>query len=451
MIPVVTAAEAARMDQGASDPVDVLMDRAGLAVALEAADMGMAYGSRVVVLCGPGNNGGDGYVAARYLRRRGVDVRVEALADPKTEAARHAADAARTAGVPIGPLSPPGRADLIIDAIFGGGFRRGLPAAIRDWMDTVLPVLAVDVPTGVDPDTGAATDGSFAARRTVTFGGLKRAHLAAPEICGLVTVADIGLAEGDPVLRVVEDADADRPSRAWNAHKWSAGSVLTVGGSEGMVGAAVMAGRAALHFGAGAVGVASAQPQAVATLAPELLTYPLEDVDRLMDRYDVVLVGPGLGDLFDIVAQVMRSADKVVVDADALRSLDALTGSTAELVITPHAGEFGRLSDEDPGSEGARRLAEAIGGVVLLKGWPTFVTDGGTPWAIVSGGAELATIGTGDVLAGMTAALWARGLSPLEAARSAAHWHGVAAADLAQQSTVTADRLASHVGRWSGV
>ena len=120
-------------------------------------------------------------------------------------------------------------------------------------------------------------------------------------------------------------------------------------------------------------------------------------------------------------------------------------------MITPHVGEFGRLTDHTPGPEGAAVLAQEMGCVVLLKGWPTFVTDGGVPWAVVSGGPELATIGTGDVLAGMIAALWARGLSPLEAARSGAFWHGVAAADLAGETAVTADRLAVHVGRYAGI
>lgn len=450
MIPVVTAAEAAEMDRRAEDPVGFLMERAGLAVALEAVELGATYGSRVTVLCGPGNNGGDGYVAARYLRRRGVSVRVEALAEPRTEVAQEAEAAARRAGVPVDSLGVPRSTDLVIDAVFGGGFRKGLPIELEPWLQVEVPVVAVDVPSGVDPDTGACEDGHVRATRTVTFGALKPAHLLAADACGLVTVADIGLAAGDPTMRVVESEDAPLPPRPRLAHKWSAGSVLVVGGGPGMVGAAVMAARAALNFGAGAAAVASEQPGTVAALAPEVLSFSLDDLSGLFDRYDVVVVGPGLGRRPRVVADVVEGAARVVADADALTSVTDLAGAD-ELIVTPHTGEFRRLSDREPGPDAARHLAEELGGVVVLKGWPTYVTDGGVPWAVVSGGPELATIGTGDVLAGMTAALWARGSSALEAARSAAYWHGVAGHDLARTRTVTADLLATHVGHWAGI
>lgn len=454
MIPVVTGAEAGRMDERAAAPVDVLMERAGLAVALAAVDLGAGYGSRVVVLCGPGNNGGDGYVAARFLRKRGVGVSVQALSEPRTEAARLAAVKARRAGVPVGELQAPAQADLVIDALFGGGFRRGLPERVGPLMTADSPVLAVDVPTGVDPDTGEiGPEGSFRAERTVTFGALKPGHVVAPgaDACGQVTVADIGLGPCDPILMVAEEEDCPLPARPRRAHKWSVGSVLIVGGSQGMVGAAVLAGRAALHFGAGAVGVASPQPEAVAALGPELLTPSLDALEELLTRYDVVVVGPGLGRKAAVVEAVLSGAARVVVDADAIQAVESLAAATGEIVITPHAGEFGRLTGDPSGPDSARRVAEDIGGVVLLKGSPTFVTDGGVPWVVRSGGPELATIGTGDVLAGMIAALWARGLDPLAAARSAAYWHGAAAADLDTETTVTADRLAEHVGLYSGV
>ncbi len=454
MIPVVSAAEAGRMDRRANTSVDVLMDRAGLAVALETADCGAGYGTRVAVLCGPGNNGGDGYVAARYLHERGAAVQVRALTEPRNEVAQRAAQAARRAGVSITGLGKPGREGMIIDALFGGGFRHGLPDAIVPWFAADAPVVSVDVPSGLDPDTGEAPDGSFRAERTVTFGALKLGHLLGegPERCGDVSVTDIGLGPAtEPGLRLVEDEDAPRPRRRLHAHKWSAGSVLIVGGSMGMVGAAVMAGRSALHFGAGSVGVLSSEQHTIAVQAPELLSYPPDRLEEMLARFDVAVVGPGLGDQRQLLEQVLDGADRVVADADALVSKDVLTGAKGELIITPHAGEFARLSDARAGPESARRLAEQIGGVVVLKGWPTYVTDGATPWAVISGGPELATIGTGDVLSGMVAALWARGLEPVEAARSAAHWHGLAGADLARQTTVTAERLSRHVGYFAAV
>lgn len=438
------------MDERAADPVKVLMERAGLAVARETAALGARYGTRVAVLCGPGNNGGDGYVAARHLRRRGAAVQVHALAEPRTAPAAAAARAARRAGVSVGPLGTPRGCDMVVDALFGGKSRPGLPPEMRPWFDVAVPVVSVDVPTGVDPDTGEVEEGSFFATRTVTFGALKPAHLWAPDRCGVVRVVDIGLGEADPLLLVGEDQDALRPPRRRDAHKWSAGSVLVVGGAAGMVGAAVMAGRAALNFGAGAVGVASPQPELVANLAPELLAYELDDVDAAMDRYGVVVVGPGLGDHAEAVATVLDQAGRVVADADALRSIEQLRSAPCELIVTPHRGELARLtgsSQPDPGA--ATDLAHRIGGVVVLKGSPTVVADGGVPWVVTTGGPELATIGTGDVLAGMIAALWARGLDPVAAARSGAHWHGVAAADLAGRTTVTADRLARHVGRFA--
>lgn len=450
MIPVVTVAEAARMDAAANDPTEVLMERAGHAVALAAADLGAGYGTRVTVLCGPGNNGGDGYVAARHLAGRGAAVEIQALAPPRTPAARAAATQAKSARLPIRTLSSPRRTDLVIDAVFGGGARRGVPPELGPWTE-VAPVVAVDVPTGVDPDSGEVDGIAFTAEVTVTFGALKPAHILPPgrDRCGRVQVVDIGLGPANPMMTVVEDGDVGLPPRARDAHKWSAGSVLVVGGSAGMVGAAILAGRSALAFGAGAAAVASTRFEGI--VVPELLTYPLERLEQALARFDVTVVGPGLGDHPEILEEVLRGASRVVVDADALRSAPRLARAEPDLVLTPHAGEFSRLSDHPPGPEGAVELARRVGGVVLLKGHPTFVTDGGAPRVVISGGPELATIGTGDVLAGMIAALWARGMAPVEAATAAAHWHGVAGADLAAETTVTADRLVGHIGRYSGI
>ena len=458
MRPVITPLEAGRLDQNSTVPIGTLMERAGRAVALAAVEMGAAYGTRVSVLAGPGNNGGDGYVAARLLRERGVGVEILALSEPKTDAAITAMSRARAGGVPISALGSPHGTDLVIDALFGGGFRAGIPRPVNDWIDTPWPVLAVDIPTGLDPASGDIADGAFRATRTVTFHAHKVGHVIGkgPDVCGVVTVADIGLEGGDPELLLTEEIDAPRPSRSRTAHKWSAGSVLVVGGGPGMTGAALLAGKAALGFGAGAVGVA-VPPEAAtiaAAAAPELLHYPMDD---LPIRYDVLVIGPGLGTGHtDLVRKILSSWEgPMVIDADALAAIaparvvgDDAISPRSRTVITPHAGEFERVTGQAPSYPGARELGRRMGATVLLKGNPTFVTDGGTPWLVNSGGPELATIGTGDVLAGMTAALLAAGQDPVEAGRSAAYWHGRAGADLARTRVVTALRLVDEIGKF---
>jgi ADP-dependent NAD(P)H-hydrate dehydratase / NAD(P)H-hydrate epimerase len=450
--PVITPSEAARLDQNSVVPIDLLMDRAGRAVALAAVEMGAGYGTKVTVLTGPGNNGGDGYVAARLLRERGVGVEILSLAEPGTEPARNARAKARAAGVPIFEFGSPHRTDLVIDALFGGGSRSGLPGAVDDWIDSAPLVLAVDVPTGLDPATGEIPGKAFRATRTVTFQALKVGHLigSGPDVCGVVTVGDIGLEGGEAELLLTDEVDAPRLSRSRTAHKWSAGSVLVVGGAPGTTGAAVMAGKAALGFGAGAVGLAvpDEASHVPAAVAPELLHYSIDD---LPERYDVLLIGPGLGvERADFAAKLLSTWEgPMVIDADALAAIAPdrpVNGHASGAVITPHGGEFKRLTGRLPIYSEARELATRIGVTVLLKGNPTFVTDGGVPWVVNTGGPELATIGTGDVLAGMTAALLAGGHDPVMAARSAAYWHGRAGAQLARTRVVTALGLLEQIG-----
>ncbi len=309
----------------------------------------------------------------------------------------------------------------------------------------------MDIPSGLDPATGDLTDEAFHATRTVTFHALKVGHVigSGPDVCGLVTVADIGLEGGNPELLLTEEDDAPRPSRPRTAHKWSTGSVLVVGGSSGMTGAAVLAGKAALGFGAGAVGLAVPEDAAdvAAASAPELLHYSIDD---LPERYDVLLIGPGMGsDRVDLAAKLISSWEgPVVVDADALAAVGSeLTASRRfGTVVTPHAGEFKRMTGQEPSYLRARELAGRLDATVLLKGNPTFITDGEVPWVVNTGGPELATIGTGDVLAGMTAALLAGGEAPVVAARSAAYWHGRAGAEIARTRVVTAMRLVNEIG-----
>jgi NAD(P)H-hydrate epimerase len=465
MKPVITPEESARLDATAADPVETLMERAGLAVALAAVSMGASYGSRVVVLAGPGNNGGDGYVAARYLKQRGVAVEVHALAPPKSHVAVWAHQSAAEAGVRVRAIGEAVDADLVVDALFGAGFRGALPDAAAVWTKTEIPVLSVDIPSGLDASTGQNTGPVFQADRTVTFHALKVGHLIGrgPELCRQLEIADIGLVGGEGTFLLCEEVDAPRPVRAHHAHKWSSGSVLVVGGSAGLTGAAHLAARSALVGGAGAVTIAcpAALQNIYDGMAAEIMTtgigtgtrFVAADVPAILRaaaRYDVMALGPGLGPGQEgFVAALMENWDgPLLVDADginALRSPEVLVKRSNPTLITPHAGEFHRLTGGEATYQNARELAAQTGAVVLLKGSPTFVA-GEHMWAVTSGGAELATIGTGDVLTGLIAALWARGLDAETAARSAAYWHGRAGASVAQRGTVTAEQLAAEIG-----
>ncbi|HVR33429.1 MAG TPA: NAD(P)H-hydrate dehydratase [Acidimicrobiia bacterium] len=432
MLPVLTAAESARVDAASPISTSDLMLRAGVAAGHVAVTrFGVGYGKRVVVLAGPGNNGGDAYVVADRLARRGAEVSIVAYGEPGTEAARH--HASRTRGL---SRQIEGKPDLVIDGVFGAGSRAGTPPDLARWNDSGAPILSLDLPSGVEADTGTAGDGTLSADLTVAFHTLKPGHLLGdgPEHCGEVVVVDIGLVGGEPAYRLAEAADAPRPPRPRTAHKWSAGSVLVVGGGAGMVGAAVMAARSALRFGTGAVGIATPEPALAQQLAPEILAYP---IDPLPDRFDVWVVGPGLGRQHgDVVAHAHDRAGATVIDADALGPMSLQAGHQ-DIVLTPHAGELRRM--------GGTKTAATL----LRKGSPTIV-EADVPWIIDTGGPELATIGSGDVLAGMIGALLARGLAGPEAARSGAYWHGIAGRKLQQQrGYVTADLLVDEVGRYA--
>jgi NAD(P)H-hydrate epimerase len=467
--PIITPEESARLDEAATTPVATLMERAGLAVAIAAAEMGVGYGSRVIVLAGPGSNGGDGWVAARHLRERGVFVEVEALGYPRGDgsAARLAAIAAVHAGVRARRLGLPRPATLVIDALFGAGFHGTLPDPVVPWVDIDAPVLSIDLPSGLDGATGLTEGPAFTADRTVTFHASKVGHLfgEGPERSGAITVADIGLSGERPALLLCEDADAPVPARPRTAHKWSAGSVAVMGGSPGISGAALLSARSALEFGAGAAAVVCPGGLAgsFAAADPGVMTRPIGSNDRFTtddagaaleaaDRFDVLALGPGLGpDQDGLVAKVVDAwAKPLVLDADGITvaTLDALAGRTAPTIVTPHAAEFERLTGFEPTHGNATKVAAETGVTVLLKGSPTVIAGGGETWVVTSGGPELATIGTGDVLTGMVASLVARGLAPEVAARSAAHRHGLAGRSLAARTSVTATALAAEIGRF---
>lgn len=453
MIPVLSTEESRRLDREAADPVSVLMERAGWAVAGAAIELGAGYGSMVSVLAGPGDNGGDGWVAARRLAGLGCRVTVHRLGESKTEASATARGKALAAGVHESTLDHRIAADVVIDAVFGSGIRGDLPDSFERWQ-RAQRVVAAHVPSGLDPDTGTAAERTLRATRTVAFHALSPGHLlgAGPGLCGDVSIADIGLDGGEPTLQVVTESDSALPVRPRTAHKWSAGSVLVVGGSSGMIGAAVMAAKSALRFGAGAVGLAVPDDlsHTAGLLAPEILSYDQSD---LPTRFDVIVAGPGMGADSGLLGRVLAHDGPLVLDADALTAdlPSMLTERGGATVLTPHAGELNRLTGTEADWHDAAALAESAGAVVLLKGSPTFVCSSGPPSVVTSNGPELASIGTGDVLAGMIGAATARGMDPVTAASSAAYWHGVAAADLAVQRTVTADALVEHIAHFSAL
>ena len=426
MIPVLTPEEMKAVDRAAPEPVDELVQRAGSAVATAAVDLlGGTYGRRVVVVAGKGNNGADGRVAADRLRRRGVRVAVIDAADQPDRL-------------------PP--SDLVIDAAFGTGFRGGYRAPDP----AGAPVLAVDIPSGLDGLTGEAGEDAVRASATVTFAALKTGLLLADgfEHAGRVTAADIGLDVSRSTIGLLEGADVGgwMPPRSRDSHKWKS-AIWIVAGSPGMTGAADMAARAAMRSGAGTVrlGVPGQPP---GPRFPEVIGKPLPAegwdgvVARDLDRMKAVVLGPGLGRSDATVAAVRRLLSvapvPVVLDADALYALGSLDDPARFLrrrpgptVLTPHDGEFSRLAGCPPGPRrisAARHMAFTTGATVLLKGSTTIVAEpAGDVTLTTAGDARLATAGSGDVLAGVVGALLAQGLEPRQAAAGGAFVHGTAA------------------------
>lgn len=463
MIAVITPAESRRLDEAAADQLPELMERAGFAVAMTVLQAGYGYGSRVVLLAGPGNNGGDAYVAARHLARFGVEARVMALVAPRSELAAVAARAASDSGVMIEAWGPPRPSDVLVDGLFGSGFSRALAPGVLPWLDHDGFIVAIDIPSGLDGTTGTVANAAFTADVTVTFHAPKVGHLigSGPTHTGILEVVDIGLRGGEPELSWWVEDDAEVPRRHRSSHKWSAGSVVVVGGSPGMAGAPLLAAIGALQSGAGAVSLV--QPGGLPILSPAALLsrgvgtgsrFTPADAEVILgmgSRYDVLALGPGLGPGQEefVNRLVGEWQGSLVLDADGINALDlaVLEGRSFPTVLTPHQGEFLRLTGETPSYAAAAELAAGTDSVVLLKGGPSFVANAGVTKVITTGGPELATIGTGDVLTGMVASFLARGLAPSHAAASAAYWHGVAGRRAADRGVLTADLLAEEVAR----
>jgi hydroxyethylthiazole kinase-like uncharacterized protein yjeF len=416
------AAEQAAIEAGQT--VETLMERAGAALA-EAA-LRFSGGKPALILCGPGNNGGDGYVAARHLASRGVRVRVACLSDPVTDAARQARAAWSGAVEALTGSTPP--EPLLIDAIFGTGLKRGLEPSVakvffRLCSEARLSI-ACDLPSGVASDDGRLLSDVPAFDLTVTFGAMKAAHRLAPAMhrCGRVVVADIGVAAHSAWNEIGAPAV---PPLHEGGHKFDRGLVHALAGK--MPGAIALAASAAARVGAGYVRVTTSRP--VAGLPAAIVQTDSAEIND--PRIGCLLVGPGMGDIPQLLTLALTSAAPKVIDADGITQLlepERLRNQDA--ILTPHSGEFVRLFGELPGSKADQALAAASrsGAVIVYKGPDTLVAAPDGRLGFAPPAAEwLATAGTGDVLAGIVAAMRARGLPAFEAACAGVWLHGRAA------------------------
>jgi NAD(P)H-hydrate epimerase len=465
MIELLTAQEMARADTlaiQAGVAGATLMENAGRAVADEVAQRFPDVES-VVVLCGPGNNGGDGFVAARHLRERGYRVRLGFDGD----VGRLANDAAAMAKWFAGRIEPLSSdilmgAGVVVDALFGAGLARPIDGKLATLIGRVnassVPVVAVDMPSGIDGSTGGARGVAFNAAATVTFFRLKPGHLLLPGRihCGAVRLADIGI-PASVLAEIAPKTFANQPALwleqfPWpreESHKYARGHAVVVSGPVYSTGAARLAARGALRAGAGLVTVASPR-DALQVNAAQLTAIMVREADDarglktlLLDkRKNAVLIGPGVGvgeRTKELVFAALASEAAIVLDADAITTFgkDAaplfagIAARAAPVVLTPHDGEFVRLFNDLaalPKLDRARQAAARSGAIIALKGADTVVA---APNGLASINATtspwLATAGTGDVLGGMVLALLAQGMSGFLAASAAVWLHGAAA------------------------
>jgi len=462
-----------------------LMERAGAAVAREVE--GLSPGGPVTVLCGKGNNGGDGLVIARMLRDAGRDVTVLLAGAPDEISHDARANLERLPGPAPSSLADAviEPAGVIVDALLGTGFDGEPRGAVGDAIDAVnasgLPVVSVDAPSGVDASTGTARGRAVRATLTVSFHAAKPGLWIAPgkRLAGQVVVADIGIPRGAPGAcrtGLIDAAVLDElPRRGSASTKFSSGQVLLAGGSAGMTGAPVLAGRAAMRAGAGYVILnvpASAVQAVTATGAAELMVRGQPDdgaglsadaaaeVLRGCQRAGALALGPGLGRSEGAVSfarTVAHSAPiPLVLDADGLNAhaggLAELSGRSSETVLTPHAGELGRLLGLDSSEIERERLSHAreasrqARASVVLKGDDTIIAEPGGFAAISRGGSPaLATAGTGDVLTGVIAALLAQGAGAFTAACAGVWLHARAGQIAAERAGSAEGVIASDV------
>lgn len=440
------AAEAEAIAAGT--PVDTLMERAGIAAA--EAIRRFAGPMPALILCGPGNNGGDGYVIARALREQGLEVRVAALADPASAAARGAR--ARWDG-PVQSLAEAEPAPLLVDSLFGTGLGRPLDEATAEVLcrlgGEAKVRVAIDLPSGVSSDDGAILSPVPDYDLTITFATLKPSHLLQPAArhMGRIVVADIGI---DAASTLEEIGRPGLHAPGPDDHKYRRGYVAVIGGE--MPGAAALAAAGALRAGAGYVRLSADQPQAG---IPKAIVQCGSNARALLsdDRVGALAIGPGLGRSEkegDLLAMALASNIPLVLDADALTRIgemgpEALHVAAVTPILTPHGGEFTRLFGPLTGSkvEQARRAAAEARAVIVFKGSDTVVAAPDGRAAIFTPSSRLATAGTGDVLTGVIAAMRARGLDAFDAA-CAGVWLHAQAAELAGEGLI-ADDLLDHL------
>jgi NAD(P)H-hydrate epimerase len=421
----------------------IFINRAGFAVAHAARTMlGGSYGKRVLLIAGKGHNGDDGRVAGYWLTQWGAAVEIV----DADSAGNRFIDSRVT--------------DLVIDAAYGIGFHgEWTPPIVFD-----VPVLAVDVPSGLNALDGSVSSGVLAADRTVTFAAPKVGMFfgSGPALCGVIDVIDVGIDTSDDVdTYLVEETDVAAwvPPREHDAHKWNH-AVRVIAGSAGMEGAASLVGMSALRAGSGMVHMSWRAGSSTFSQPTEIVGHVLPTTDWAtfvaadIARFGAMVIGPGLGRGDDVGAEIravlMRCDVAVVVDGDGISGAidphgdySTLRSRTAATILTPHDGEFASLGGDAMSADriGATRdLAVRIGSTVVRKGATTIISDAeGAVYLVASGDQRLATAGTGDVLSGIIGAFLARGLAAPEAAAAAAYIHGMAGSHCATEGTIARD------------
>jgi hydroxyethylthiazole kinase-like uncharacterized protein yjeF len=440
-----------------------LMERAGWAAAQDASGLIASRPGPILIACGPGNNGGDGFVLARELRHAGREVVVAFADDPARlpeDAARTYATFLRTGGSTVAelPAAPEGGWALVVDALFGIGLQRPIEGRYRDWINTLnalpAPRLAIDIPSGLNADTGHPLGTCFRATHTTTFIALKPGLLTldGPDYCGEISLQPIGIDAAAHVAPLGHRIDrslfaAHLTPRPRNTHKGMYGDAAVLGGAAGMVGAALLSARAALWLGTGRVYAALLDPDAP-TIDPGHPELMLRPPARLPERLSALAIGPGLGisaDAERLLQNAIKRDIPLLLDADALNIISRwpelaslIPARQTATVLTPHPAEAGRLLDATTAEIQSDRLAASLElarryrAFVVLKGCGSLIATPDGRWFInTTGHPGMASAGMGDVLSGLVLALLAQGWPAETALIAAVHLHGAAAERLA--------------------